>query len=272
MATSRFRRRVTSAAVVVTLVLATLQATGGVSAGLRAIANAVVSPFAAVIDVVAQPIGHFFAGSINYSDVVAQNQRLRYELGRAQLRANEAVGMVRRLEEISGATRLSFVGNLQVVPAPVTTLSPTNFAATFDIGRGRNDGVLAGMPVVANGGLVGRVISTTPYGATVRLITDQHSLLGGTFGVKQPSLLIAGQGVNEGLAATSVPLSASISPGTQIFTDGLAGGLFPEGLPVATVTRVSLTPGAATYNVTMKPVADLTNLAIVDVVLWEPST
>jgi len=41
---------------------------------------------------------------------------------------------------------------------------------------------------------------------------------------------------------------------------------------VAKVAKVTLTPGAATYNLTLIPTADLRHLAYVDVVLWEPST
>jgi hypothetical protein len=41
---------------------------------------------------------------------------------------------------------------------------------------------------------------------------------------------------------------------------------------VAKVANVTLTPGAATYDLTMTPSADLRNLAYVDVVLWEPTT
>ena len=58
----------------------------------------------------------------------------------------------------------------------------------------------------------------------------------------------------------------------MLSTDGLDGGLFPPGLPVANVSKVTLTPGAATYNLTLRPTADLRNLLYLDVVLWEPST
>ena len=34
---------------------------------------------------------------------------------------------------------------------------------------------------------------------------------------------------------------------------------------------ISLTPGAATYNLTLEPAADLRHLTYLDVVLWEPS-
>jgi len=84
--------------------------------------------------------------------------------------------------------------------------------------------------------------------------------------------VISGRGVNNGLGATAVPLSTAIKPGTVLSTDGLRGGTFPPGIPVASVSNVSLTPGAATYDLKLRPLADLRNMMYLDVVLWEPST
>lgn len=246
--------------------------TGGVFSGLRRAANVVVSPFSWTVNEIAKPVGHFLAGAINYSDVVAQNQKLRYELGRAQQQSNEVWSFERQLEQISTRLHVPFVGSLPTVAAQVTAVSPTNFAATVDISVGRDSGVLAGMPVVANGGLVGSVISTTPRGATVRLISDVNSSIGVTYGNGSSSLIVTGRGVNNGLGASAIPLSTTISPGTVMATDGLEGGLYPAGIPVAKVSKISLTPGAATYDLVLRPIADLRVLSYLDVVLWEPST
>lgn len=272
MATERSRRRALTLGAVATAVVAALYLTGGVVAGLKSAANVVVNPFSWTVNQVARPIGHFLAGAINFNDVVAQNQKLRYELGKAQQQANQTWSLERQLQQLTSELHVPFVGSLPLVAAQVTAISPTNFAATVDISVGRDDGVLAGMPVVANGGLVGSVISTSPHGSTVRLITDVNSSIGVTYASGKDTLLVTGRGVNNGLAATSVPLTTSISPGTIIATDGLQGGLYPPGLPVASVTKVSLTPGAATYNLVLRPSADLRNLHYLDVVIWEPST
>lgn len=272
MATDRARRRAWTLGVLVTVLLTVLYLTGGVLSGLRRSANVVVEPFSWTVNEIAEPVGHLFAGAINYSDVVAQNQRLRYELGQAELRSEESWPLDRQLQQVSSELNLPFVSGLDTVTAQVTTISPTNFAATVDISKGRDDGVLAGMPVVANGGLVGSVISTTPRGATVRLISDLNSLVGVTFGKGTTSLLVSGRGVNNGVGATAVPLQTPLSVGKLLWTDGLNGGLFPKGIPVARVATVTLTPGAATYNFTLRPTADLRHLSYVDVVLWEPST
>ena len=134
-----------------------LYLTGGVFSGLRTAANAIVNPFSWTVNEVARPIGHFFAGAMNYSDVVAQNQKLRYELGKAQQQANERGRSNGNSQQLTHAAPRP----LRRVRCPrsraqVTALSPTNFAATVDISMGRDNGLLAGMPVVANGGLVGQ--------------------------------------------------------------------------------------------------------------------
>ena len=272
MATDRTRRRTWTIGAGVSVLLVVLYLSGGVVSGLRSAANFVVAPFSWTVNEIARPIGHMFAGAVNYSDVVAQNEKLRYELGRAEMKANQVTALERQLFELTTELKVPFVGALSTVAAQVTAVSPTNFAATLDISKGRDSGVLVGMPVVANGGLVGTVVATTPRGSTIRLISDVNSSIGVTFGNGTTSVVVSGQGVNNGLGATSVPLNASIARGTVLSTDGLDGGLYPPGIPVASVSKVSLTPGAATYDLSLHPLADLRNVVYVDVILWEPST
>jgi rod shape-determining protein MreC len=254
-------------AIVVTLLI--LYLTTGVASGLRSGVNIVLTPFSWAVNSIAHPLGHMLAGTIDYSDVVAQNQKLRYQLAKANERANESWAFARELQQLTTGLNVPFVGALPTVAAQVTTNSPTNFSASVSISKGRDSGILVGMPVVANGGLVGQVISTSANGATVRLISDTKSLVGVTFG--STTLVVSGRGVNNGLGATSVPLNSGIHQGTRLSTDGLNGALFPAGLPVATVKTVSLTPGAATYNLTLQPAANLRHLSYLDVILWEPS-
>lgn len=271
MATERSRRRTLTLSVAALVTLVVLYLTTGVGAGLRSGANLVVAPFSWAVNGIARPLGHFLAGTVNYSDVVAQNHKLRYELGRAELKANESWAFQRQLEQLTSALHVPFVGSLPMVTAEVTQDAPTNFSATIGISKGRDAGILVGMPVVANGGLIGRVVATTAGGATVDLITDPSSIVGGVLARGGTPVLVSGRGVDHGLAATSVPLSSGVTPGEQISTDGLRGGLFPPGIPVAAVKDVTLTPGAATYNLTLRPDADLRQLDYVDVIVWEPT-
>jgi rod shape-determining protein MreC len=270
VATDRSRRRTWTFSVAIVVTLLILYLTTGVASGLRSGANIIITPFSWAVNTIARPVGHTFAGMIDYSDVVAQNEKLRYELGEAEERANEGWAFARQLQQITTQLNVPFVGSIPTVAVQVTALSPTNFAATIQISKGRDSGILTGMPVVANGGLVGRVMATSTNSATVRLITDASSTIGVTYRSGKTDLVVSGRGLNNGLEATSVPLNSDVGPGTKLSTDGLNGALYPAGIPVATVKAVTLTPGAASYNLTLTPAADLRYLTYLDVVLWEP--
>ena len=253
MASDRSRRRLVVTGVVGTLIVVTVYVAGGVVAGVKSAARAVVFPFAWATDFVAHPIGNMVAGMLDYSDLVAQNQQLREELGQATLKADENATAAAQLRLMNQALHVPWVGSLGTLVAQVTTDSPTNFAATVTISKGKDEGVMDGMPVVADGGLVGRVIAVSSNTATVRLLSDTGSVVEATFANGSTSVLISGEG-------------------SLLSTDGLQGGLFPPGIPVGRVTKLLVNPGSSTYAVSLKATADLNNLAYVDVVLWEPST
>ncbi len=272
MASDRSRRRLFFTGVLGTLIIVTVYLSGGVVAGARSAAHAVVFPFSWAADFVARPVGHLVAGMVNYSDVEAQNKQLRYLLGRETLRADQNAQAAQQLRQLSQALHVPVAATLGTLTAQVTALSPTNFSATVTIDKGQDEGVMDGMPVVADGGLVGRIISTTAHTSTLRLLTDTGSVVGATFGNGQTSVLISGQGLNNPLSVSGIPVSASVGVGSLLSTDGLQGGLFPPGLPIGRVTKLLVNPGASTYSVTLAPTANLNHLAYLDVVLWEPST
>jgi rod shape-determining protein MreC len=272
VANARSRRRALLAVLAAVILSVMLIVNGGVVQGLKATGRAIVSPFTWTINLVAHPVSHLFAGAVNYSDVLRQNEQLRAELGRERLMANEDSALRRQLAQISATEHLSYVGSLDSVVAQVTSNSPTNFSSSVTVNRGSDDGLLVGMPVVGNGGLIGRVVATTTESATVLLITDQTSIVGVSFGNGRHHALVLGHGVNDPLAASAVQITSPLSPGAIFATDGLEGGLFPPGIPVAKVRTITLTPGTSTYELTLSPAADLTHLSYVNVLIWEPAT
>ena len=272
MAIFKRRRLAVAGLVVAPLLLGVFQFTGGVTSGLRSTGNVIVSPFAWAIELVARPVGHLSSGALNYSEMVAQNKQLRYQLAQAQLRANESASIDRQLRQLAATLDVPYVNDLPTITAQVNEQSPTNFIASIGISKGTQEGVLVGMPVVGNGGLIGRVVATTLHGATIQLLTDAASSIGCTFGDGTLNAIVSGRGLNHALSVTAIPLKATLTPGTVFATNGLQGGLFPAGLPVAKVSGVTLTPGATTYDLKLKPVADLRNLSYVTVIAWEPGT
>ena len=105
-----------------------------------------------------------------------ENARLRQQVQTAGLDRN-------RLREYDALTRQSAATGYSLVPARVIGLGPAqSFSRTVTIDAGTDAGVRPDMTVLDNDGLVGRVIRATSSTATVLLILDEESVVGGRIG------------------------------------------------------------------------------------------
>jgi rod shape-determining protein MreC len=215
-------------------------------------------------------VGETFAGAFNYADVVAQNHQLERELARLKLLQRTAAFEQTRLRELLALDQLPFVSSLPVKVAQTNYENLSDFTATIEIDKGSSSGVLAGMPVVGAGGLVGIVTATTSGGATVTLIDDASQSIGVTFAGNQA--VVHGQGPGNALDAEFVAPGTPVHRGETMYTSGLQGGLFPAGIPVGKVVATLTHRGATELSISVKPLANLSQLDYVDVVLWEPGS
>lgn len=272
MAASRSRRRAITLSLLALVISYGLYQAGGIVSGVKGVLGGILAPFSWTVNAISRPIGHLLAGTVNYADVVTQNQQLRAALGRATMQRDVNASAAQTLADLESVLHLPFVGSIPTTVAQVVGESPTNFAATVTISKGSSSGVLIGMPVVANGGLVGTVLATTKGGATVRLITDPNSNVAVTFGSSHANVLMVGRGASSAVTVGAIPVTDPLNKGEVLSTSAQNGSTVPPGIPVATVQSLAVTPGSATYDAVVAPSADLRHLAFVDVLLWEPST
>ena len=69
-----------------------------------------------------------------------------------------------------------------MVAARVIARDPSMWFDTVTINRGRSAGINLNMPVVTSGGIVGRVVATSPWTSQVMLITDEKAAAGAVVG------------------------------------------------------------------------------------------
>jgi len=261
--------------VLAAITIITLDARGGlhvVTSGVRSVASDAFAPVRSGVNAVVEPIGSFLAGSVHYGAVREQNQKLQAEIAQLKLEQAAAAQQTQSLKQLSALLNLPYLGNLQTVPAEVTDFGTSDFAATIDIDVGRADGVQLNMPVVGLGGLVGLVVAVSHHTATVRLITDGQSAVGTTYGPAPGSLAVLnGTGSGKPLSADLVPSNTPLTDGEVFSTSGLPGALFPPGIPVATVKASHTGSSASQESVSLQPLADLSHLRYVSVILWGPS-
>jgi rod shape-determining protein MreC len=245
--------------------------THSITSGLRSAANDIFSPLRAGVNDVLEPIGNFFAGAVHYGSVVQENHKLQAELGRLRQQVVTQPFEERQLRQVLALQHLPFLGQIPTVTAETLAVDASNFAATIQINKGRSDGVQVGMPVVGSGGLVGQIVQANHGSSTVRLLTDGQSKVGVTFGNPPQQSTVDGQGPGDPMTADFIAPGTPIHLQQVMYTNGLQGGEFPQGIPVAFVTSVHTLAGASQISVQVQPMANLNQLTYVDVVQWYPT-
>jgi rod shape-determining protein MreC len=145
----------------------------------------------------------------------------------------------------------------KTVGAQVIGSSGSEQSRSIYIDKGSSEGIKPDMPVITEDGVVGKVLRSFKTTSQVLLINDQTSGVGALL---EKSRL---QGVLRGTPAGEVVLEKvmadeEVQPGEKVITSG-GDQIFPKGLPVGTVTKVS--PGPELFlNIRVKPAADMTRL------------
>jgi len=237
------------------------------TSGLRSVANDVFAPVRSGVDSIIRPVGNFFAGAFDYGSLEQENAQLRASNGRLRVQASLNAGAEEQLRQITALQHLPYVGNLQFVTAQVIEDSPSNYQASLEIDAGRDSGVDVGMPVVANGGLIGQVTESAKQTAFVTLVTDTSSRVGVAFPSGGTGTVV-GQGPGHPLAADFVSSQTVARTGELLTTNSYQGGEYPAGLPVGRVTSHRLSASSSQQVIRLAPAADLQNLGYVDVVQW----
>ncbi len=148
-------------------------------------------------------------------------------------------------------------------------------SAWFDssiINRVSLDGVKLNMPVVTNGGLVGRVTAVSPLTAQVALITKDKSGLGavvGKLGVSNAIGVVTGTGKKEILEMGYVPGSIQVQVGESVYTTG-QDGIYPAGLKLGEVIEVRADSATQPQRIFVQPGAKLSSMQEVAVLIYEP--
>ena len=160
------------------------------------------------------------------------------------------------------------------VPGYVINKSTSNYSNIIVINIGKNDGIEVGMPVIANEGLVGHVISVTDSTAKVQTILDTSSAVTSVVGTARDSVVVKGNLENTSmLKATYIPTTATILEGDaniiqgdSIETSGL-GGIYPKGITIGTVKQVTNTKNLTNRYALVEPAVNFNKLETVLVIL-----
>jgi rod shape-determining protein MreC len=148
--------------------------------------------------------------------------------------------------------------------ASVIGRDPSPFLHYIIINRGSNDGILRGMPVVTNQGLVGRIDAVIADAARVQLITDPASSVNVHLKNANTDAVLLGS-VTGDISLDMITQDATVQGGDLILTSGLGGG-YPPDLIVGQVINVHKLDYQLFQQATVQSAVDFTRLDIVLVI------
>jgi rod shape-determining protein MreC len=225
-----------------------------VAAPLRQALAAVLLPLQSVMAWPAQ----WVRGGAGYLDGVAvaqkNEQQARETLARQSLQAQRTQQLERDNASLRALLDLRAAIETRTLAAEVLYESADPFTRKWVIGRGTAHGVVLGAPVLSPAGVLGQV--TRAYGqiAEVTLLADRDAaipVLNPRTGQRAAAFGGAAGGLME-LRFTSA--NADVRAGDALVTSGL-DGVYPAGLPVATVHAVERRAETGFARVTLVPTA-----------------
>jgi rod shape-determining protein MreC len=253
----------------------TLDYRGGASSPLapaRGAVGAVVGPVevatAKAVHPFAEVPGFFRTNKGLRADIArleAENSNLRSDLATSTLDRNRAA-------ELDGLLAASRRTGYALVPAQVVAQGPAqSFSRTVTIDKGRDAGVLPDMTVLNHDGLVGRVLRSDAGTATVLLVVDQGSVVGGRLGPSLEVGFLRGRGDlgEEGrLDLELVDAAATAGKGDVVTTWGSrTQAPYVPGVPIGAVESVYASPRLLSKQAVVRPFVDFSSLDVVGVVV-----
>ena len=239
---------------------------------IRSIAHTITYPIQQGASSAGNWLGGLFGNIGELRRASTENQQLHQQLDQVQAELRDTRERAAEAERLEKLFKLNEKSDYKMVVARVIARDPSMWFDSVTIDKGRWSGVEVNMPVVTSGGIVGRVISTSPWSAQVMLITDEKSGAGaivGQLGQSNALGAVKGLGENGLLEMRYVSGMEKVQPGDTVTTTG-QDAIYPPGYTVGKVVEVR--PGSATQSqvIHIRPGAGLDRLKEVAVLIYRP--
>lgn len=273
----RKRRAVLAALVIASVVLLTVSFGETPRGGLHALqrgAQEVLTPIQSGASRVLKPLRDAVGWVGDALAARQENERLRDEVARLRQGVAATATDRRDAEQLRALVGLTdargFPRGVDPLTARVIGRSPNVWYSALQIDKGTGDGVEVDQPVIAGGGLVGRVSYVSAGAARVTLITDRSSAVSaqamprGAAGIVRPNV-----GNSRDLLLDFIEKGRKVKRGDTVVTSGAISAkfesLFPRGIPIGRVRPIDSSDFELYQRVHIEPFADLSRMDFVQV-------
>ena len=234
----------------------------------QTVADFVQSP----VTTISASVSNYFSSIANLRSAQDENTLLKQRVQELEVELRQKDGLSNENERLRSLLQLKDDSKYKVLSARIIGRDPSAWFNASIINRGSLDGVLLNMPVVTDGGIVGRVTAVSPLTSQVDLITYSKSGVGGIVGeVGATNALgvVVGTGKTDILEMKYVPGTAEVEVGQPIFTTG-QDGIYPAGLKIGEIVNVVRGSAKTEHKIEIRPAAKLNSMQEVGVLLYQP--
>lgn len=235
----------------------------GVGGVVKNAVNTVLTPFQKLFNSVSESLGGYADYVTEFNRIVEENNQLREENEKLRSRISSA-----EETEIMNEWLFDYIDlrqshqDFSFCEAYVTGRESSNYMTVFTLDRGTSQGIRVNMPAVTDMGIIGfvsevgldwcKVITILESGSTVGAYVERS----GEIGIIEGDYTLS----KEGLCSMKyLPDGADIKEGDKILTSGY-GSVYPRGITIGYVEKITDNPSSRKVDVTVKPTADFTDI------------
>ncbi len=226
---------------------------------VRYLLNSAVAPIQYAADLPRSMFDGAFEHLHSHQTLVEGNRNLKREVLRLKselILLNQYQEENQRLRKLLGS---SFIRDEKKVVTEVLAVDTSPYRHQVAIDKGHVDGVYVGQPVINEKGIVGQVTLVAAHNARVLLLTDAKNAIPVQVIRNDIRVIASGNGEIDEIQLEHIPTSTDIQVGDLLVTSGL-GGIYPEGYPVANVTKVDQDTHQEFASIKAEPVVEFDRL------------
>lgn len=226
-------------------------------------------------------VSKFFYIPINYvvnlfddfnelNNVKKENDLLRNELTKIDSINTQNIELKRQLKMLQEELDIEYsLTDYEYLNATITSRNIGFWYNTITIDKGSYNGVREDMIVINSKGLIGRVVSTTNFTSSVKLITtnDTNNKLSVLVTNSDYSLygLLYNYNIEDGvLEVEGISNTEIVNINDLVYTSGM-GGIFPSGILIGAVSAIDTDAYGLSKIIKVKPAVDFSSLNYVTV-------
>ena len=237
------------------------QGTAGAAADA---AGAVRTPFQKVATALVGRMEDLYGVLFRYDTLKEENEQLRAQIAdlqKQQMEEAQATEENQRLRELLNLSEKH--SDFKYESAKVVSWNASNWNSSFTISKGSDSGLEVGDCVITEYGvLVGTVSETGSNWANVQTVTDLGTSIGVLVGSSEVSAILQGDYTlmrSQNMKLNYVASTGQIITGDTVVTSG-AGGSYPQGLIVGTVSSVHSEASGQSESAVVAPFTKLEDL------------